>query len=34
VQLFFTGLSANTIRALVRETNVTKYDARTTITTT
>jgi hypothetical protein len=34
VQLFFTGLSANTIRAIVRETNLTKYDARTTITTT
>jgi hypothetical protein len=34
VQLAFTGISANTLRALVRETNVDKYDARATITTT
>jgi hypothetical protein len=34
VQLFFTGLSANTLRALVREAGATKYDARQTITTT
>jgi hypothetical protein len=34
VQLFFTGLAANTLRALVREGAATKYDARQTITTT
>jgi hypothetical protein len=34
VQLFFTGLAANTLRAIVREGVVTKYDARETITTT
>ena len=34
VQLFFTGLAANTLRALVRESSVTKYYARATITTT